>query len=280
MLHHIAPRCFDRAFCQRQPGPHDLLLVFRGDQVLLSTAGEEVRLPAASLLRQPEQSGEYLFAIDDSGFFLAPPEAVNITPELAWQSVGRFRELYPEWLAFAGITGYHLWQWLVTHAYCGQCGGRMEKSLIERALVCPACGLVEYPSISPAVIVGVRDGERLLLTRYAGRSYRRYALIAGFVEIGEAVEDTVRREVLEETGLQVGELHYFASQPWAFSQSLLLGFFADLAGPDQVSLNDGELAEAVWFERQQVPESANTLSLTATMMEAFRNGQDKKYGNS
>jgi len=280
MIQDIAPRCFDRAFRPRQPGPGDLLLVFRGGQALLSVTGAGIRLPDSSLLRLPEQSGEYLFSIDETGFFLAPPEAVDITPDLEWRSVGSFRDMVPEWLAFAGITGYHLWQWLVTHAYCGQCGVPMGKSRIERALVCPACGLVEYPHISPAVIVGVRDGERLLLTRYAGRSYRRYALVAGFVEVGEAVEDTVRREVLEETGLTVGAVHYFASQPWAFSQSLLLGFFADLDGPDQVSLDDGELSEAVWFERRQLPESANTLSLTATMIEAFRNGEDKRGGNS
>ena len=275
MIQDIKPRLYDPAYSRRPIRPGDFLLVFRGDQVLLDIRDGETRLPGASLLRQPEQSGEYAFAIDEMGFYFAPTEALRLGPGLEWRPVGSFRELQPDWLAFAGITGYHLWQWLVSHAYCGRCGSPMEKSLIERALVCPDCGLVAYPRISPAVIVGLRDGERLLLTRYAGRPYRRYALIAGFTEIGESLEDTVRREVMEETGLKVRNLQYFASQPWAFSQSLLAGFFADLEGSDQVSLNDGELAEAVWFRREEVPESPANISLTAAMMEAFRLGRDR-----
>ena len=101
----------------------------------------------------------------------------------------------------------------------------MEKSTVERAMVCPACGNTVYPKICPAVIAAVHDGDRLLLTRYRGRAFKKYALIAGFNEIGESIEDTVRREVLEEAGVHVKNLRFYKSQPWVFTDTLLMGFF-------------------------------------------------------
>ena len=116
-------------------------------------------------------------------------------------------------------------------------------------MVCPECKNIEYPKISPAVIVAVTNGNRLLLSRYARGGYRNYALIAGFAEVGETLEDTVRREVMEEVGLKVKNIRYYKSQPWSFSDSLLVGFFAELDGDDTITLEEEELAEAVWFER-------------------------------
>ena len=130
-----------------------------------------------------------------------------------------------------------------------------------------------YPKISPAVIVAVTDGDRLLMSRYAGRPYGNYALIAGFTEIGETIEDTVRREVMEEVGLKVKNLRYYTSQPWSFSDSLLMGFYADLDGSPEITLDESELAEARWFSREEVPEPKGLFSLTGTMVNAFRKGQ-------
>jgi NAD+ diphosphatase len=96
--------------------------------------------------------------------------------------------------------------------------------------------------------------------------------VAGFCEIGETPEDTVRREVLEETGIAVEDVRYFASQPWGFSSSLLLGFTARRTGTDRIAVQEAELAEARWISRAELPESDPAVSLTATMMEAFRLG--------
>ena len=112
---------------------------------------------------------------------------------------------------------------------------------------------MEYPKICPAVIVAVLDGERILLTKYAGRSYTRYALIAGFAEIGETIEQTVHREVMEEVGLRVKNLRFYKSQPWSFSDTLLMGFYCDLDGEDRITLDQDELAVAEWFNRGQIP---------------------------
>lgn len=118
--------------------------------------------------------------------------------------------------------------------------------------------------------------DQLLLTKYAGRSFRRYALVAGFNEIGETIEQTVQREVLEETGLLVHHLRFYKSQPWVVSDSLLFGFFADLAGPDVIRLQEDELAEARWFPRAELPTDHSTDSLTGEMIEAFRAGMEPK----
>ena len=120
-------------------------------------------------------------------------------------------------------------------------------------MFCPACQTTEYPKISPAVIVGVRNGNRLLLSKYAGRNAKRYALIAGFAEIGETLEQTVQREVMEEVGLTVKNIQYYKSQPWALSGSLLAGFYCDLDGDDTITLDKNELAVAQWFEREEIP---------------------------
>ena len=132
---------------------------------------------------------------------------------------------------------------------------------------------MEYPKISPAVIIAVTDGNRILMSKYAGREYKKYALLAGFNEIGETIEETVKREVMEEVGLQVKNITYYKSQPWSFSDTLLLGFFCELDGEDKITLDQEELALAQWFEREDIPVKEDDLSLTNEMMIAFKNGR-------
>lgn len=155
------------------------------------------------------------------------------------------------------------------YVYDGRCRNRKPEEWA-------AFGRTVYPKICPAVIVAVCHGDRLLLTKYAGRSFRRYALVAGFNEIGESIEETVRREVLEETGLQVDNLRFYKSQPWVVTDSLLFGFFAELAGPDCIHLQEEELAEAQWFPRNALPTDHSSDSLTGEMIEIFRAGKEPR----
>ena len=140
----------------------------------------------------------------------------------------------------------------------------------ERMLLCPSCRNMVYPRISPAVIVGVLNGDKILMSKYAGRPYTNYALIAGFNEIGESAEQTVAREVMEEVGLKVKNIRYYKSQPWAFSGSLLLGFFCDLDGSDRITLDRNELAEAGWFKWDEIALTDDHLSLTREMIMQFK----------
>lgn len=130
-----------------------------------------------------------------------------------------------------------------------------------------------YPRISPAVIVGVLNGDKILMSKYAGRSYTNYALIAGFTEIGENAEQTVAREVMEEVGLHIKNIRYYKSQPWAFSGSLLMGFFCELDGSDTITLDTSELSEAAWFHRNEITLEDDNVSLTREMIMQFKNGK-------
>ena len=172
--------------------------------------------------------------------------------------------------AASAATAWHLYEWYRDNRFCGRCGQKLMHNGTLRMLFCPACGNQVFPKIAPAVIVGVTDGEYILMTTYANREYKRYALIAGFTEIGETAEETVMREVQEEVGLKVKNIHYYKSQPWGFDQNLLLGYFCELDGERDIVLDTGELATAEWVHYSDVPEDPEGLSLTREMMSVFQ----------
>ena len=297
MLQDIAPHTYHVEFTPAEPQPADLLLIY-GPQGVLSAA-DALRLPVRADF--PDIAVHFAFRLDDRAVFLArePVEA----PE-GWRYVPSvtYRDAEPRETAFACATGESLQRWYAANRFCGRCGAKMTHSATERAMVCPACGNTVYPRISPAVIVLITCGERILLaqgkhyarinpavivavldhgrllmTKYANRPLiRRYALIAGFCEIGESFEDTVRREVMEEVGLRVKNLRFYKSQPWVLTDSLLLGFFCDVDGDPTPVLRDGELALAEWHTPEDVPADYSRISLTGEMIDRFREGRIPK----
>ncbi len=154
------------------------------------------------------------------------------------------------------FTAVHINEWYIENKFCGKCGKTMSQRKGERVLKCTSCDLTKYPQINPVVIVGIHDGNKLLLTKYANSTYDRYALVAGFVEVGESFEDAVRREVMEEVGLQVKNITYFASQPWGgITGGILAGYFAELDGDNTVKLDLEELKEGTWFTKEGTCQS-------------------------
>lgn len=191
--------------------------------------------------------------------------------------VAQLRNYQPKHRVFAGMVGYEYHVWYDTHHFCGRCGSKMQHGIVERMLQCPECGCMEFSRLFPAVIIGIVDRKRdkVLVSRYAGRQYKSYALIAGFCEMGETVEQTVHREVMEEVGLKVTNLRYYKSQPWPLSSSLLFGFFCDLDGESSITLDDHELEEAEWLSREDLPDDED-YSLTREMMGVLRKGEETK----
>ena len=180
---------------------------------------------------------------------------------------------------FAAATGGHMAWWKSSRRFCGFCGRETEPSETERAMVCPGCGNTEYPKISPAVIVAVikkgnvKAEDRLLLVRTNYGHYRRLALVAGFVEIGESFEQAVHREVMEEVGLKVKNLRYYKNQPWGLSYAQMIGFTAELDGNDEITLQESELSEGGWYTRDEVPNNPFSLSVGNEMIHRFREGE-------
>jgi len=178
---------------------------------------------------------------------------------VAWQAPRRvdLRSAAAHWPwlhASAFAQARALQHWRSRHRYCGACGGEVAFSRAGWLGRCGLCGSEHYPRTDPAVIVAVGDGERLLLGRQAGWPARRYSVIAGFVEPGESLEQTVAREVLEETGVRVRGCRYLGSQPWPFPGALMLGFAAQ-AEPDEPQVGD-ELEEARWFSVEEIRAAA------------------------
>lgn len=273
MIQDIAPHRYNNQYQNRVGRPEDVALCFR-DREILVLEGEGIAFPTLEQLSAGSgREAVYLFDIDGQYYYMAPtPEK---EPEgMRWVRLSYFRTARPMVRAFAAVTGHQLYEWYRSRSFCGGCGSRMERGESERMMRCPACGLTEYPKICPAVIVGIINGDKLLLSKYAGREYKKYALIAGFAEIGESIEDTVRREVYEEVGLRVKNLRFYKSQPWSFTDTLLFGFFCQVDGDDTITVDKRELSVAQWVDRSQVPEDPEGISLTREMMTVFKEGRE------
>lgn len=268
---------YSNAFFCRTPKKSDIALIYQGSSLFAKNDNNLLMLPCFAELSAEcaALSFHCAFTLGDIGYFVADGSALSLSVEQLIDSRA-FRELAPKEAVFAAAVGHSLFRWYQANRFCGRCSAEMRESKTERALVCPDCGLTVYSKICPAVIVAVTDGDRLVLTRYKNRPFKRYALVAGFNEIGESIEDTVRREVMEEVGLKVKNLRFYKSQPWVFTDSLLMGFFCELDGDDKITLQEDELAEANWFERKDLPDDHSGISLTGEMIEVFRRGEECK----
>lgn len=279
MIQDIGPRIFDNMFKERKASPQDLFLSYQDDTILVREDKDKLWYPSFSDFKSEYpyliDDAQFLFTIDEINYYLIDNR--KIIPLNGWSYVTtkRFRGESKYWRSFAGAIGWQLNRWYRDHQFCSRCGKSMKRSDKERLLHCESCGFRVYPTISPCVIVGVYDKNRLLLTKYAGREYKNFALVAGFVEIGESLEHAVIREVKEEVGISVKNLKFYKSQPWPFSDTILAGFFAELDGDDKITIQEDELSLGVWMERENIPPEDLKLSLTGEMMEAFRTGKVK-----
>jgi NAD+ diphosphatase len=165
------------------------------------------------------------------------------------------------------MRGVQIVEWDRTHRFCGACGTHTERVGHERARRCPACGLLAYPRISPAMMALITDGRRLLLGRGLNFPPGRYSALAGFLEAGESIEQAVIREVREEVGVEVANLRYFASQSWPFPNSLMIAFTAEYAG-GVLRVDPAELADAQWFDIDALPQLPPRLSIARALIDS------------
>lgn len=267
------------------PEQDDYIMFAQGRSVLMSRDGEQTiqyitygELIAASGGDLSADACRYLFSIENQGmtekYFLSNSQLLTsqLMEKYEYRQQNVFRTMKPEDKAFAGITACQLANWYESTQFCGRCGTRLEHDKVERMMKCPKCGAMHYPKISPAVIVAVTNRDKILMTKYAGRAYKKYALIAGFTEIGETIEDTVRREVMEEVGIHVKNIRYYKSQPWSFTDTVLMGFYCELDGEDVITMDAHELSVAEWMRREDIPTEFDGISLTNEMIMRFKEG--------
>lgn len=244
---------------------HDKGLVVRRERVdparLLPRAPDLLAVGADPAL------SHYLGKLDGQDCFALPFAG---EPGAGFEVAG-LRRLYGEldetlfWVAGRAVQVAH---WAQTHRFCGRCAAETERQSGERCLRCPGCGLASYPRISPAIIVLVRRGAEALLARSSRFPKAFYSTLAGFVEVGESLEETVAREVREEVGIEVKGPRYFGSQPWPFPHSLMLGFTAEYAG-GEIRVDGQEILEARWFDPRALPEIPPPLSIARKLIDAW-----------
>jgi NAD+ diphosphatase len=243
-----------------------LMVRILGSKVLLSDVEELDDEIAGSALFVGTVAGRHCWAIDredgstsldDETDYVDLMRLFGETDEPTWAAVGRAVQLV---------------EWVRNHRYCGRCGRPTVDSPGEHARRCPACALLAFPRLAPAVITLVeRDDGRALLARNARWPTAMYSCLAGFVEPGESVESAVRREVLEEVGVEVDDLRYYRSQPWPFPHSLMLGFHARHRG-GEIACDGVEIAEAAWFARDDLPQLPGPISIARWLIDDWVTG--------
>jgi NAD+ diphosphatase len=249
----------------RTEAPDAAWLYFRGDRVwfdeqhggALHDSPRGLSVAPARTVFVGTLDGRPCFAADvDAG---ALPQAQFVSLRAALMALG------PDHLPLLS-TAAELVHFEQTRRFCGRCATPLVDSLADRAKRCPACDAHYYPQIAPAVIVLVSDGPRLLLTR-AGKARPFWALVAGFLEPGETLEQCVAREVREETGIDVDGARYFGSQPWPFPSQVMVGFQARYAG-GTIAVDGQELDEAAWFPVDALPPLPPPISIARRMIDA------------
>jgi NAD+ diphosphatase len=172
-----------------------------------------------------------------------------------------------EWIMLGAIA-LQIVVWDRKHTYCGQCGMKFSESTTEFAKVCSKCQNILYPQLAPAVIVAITKDEQILLARNRRFSLPIYSILAGFVNVGETLEEAIQREILEEAGLEVEKIKYFGSQPWPFPNSLMLGFTAKWKA-GEISVDNEEITEAAWYSRDCLPKIPSTISIARKLIDNF-----------
>ncbi len=286
MIQEIGDKTFNNQFEVCALAANDFVLHFENGRCLSlvkSRAGQDpwangnaFDLPRLADYQKAPDNVTYLFAIGTQRFFLALDEKVAVPAGFTYEPVSWIRYAEPRDLLFAAVTASQLDRWYRDNRYCSRCGHPTELGPRSREIVCPECAKIVYPKICPGIICAVTrqdaDGEKIALTRYNGRTTAFWALVAGFAEIGEPLEDTVRREVAEEIGLKVKNLRFYKSQPWSFTDTLLVGFWCEVDGDATITVDHEELKEARWFTRDEIPleRTDDRVSLTGEMIERFR----------
>jgi NAD+ diphosphatase len=246
--------------------------LFQNQKMFIKKEREEYSIPRSSDLEKLDltpTTHQYLGSFNGIPCFAGElSDIITIPDNFSFQiPLTVFRQIDEELAWIMGLANQLVF-WSRNHRYCGKCGKKMEEKTDERAKICPQCGLINYPRLSPAIIVAVIKGNRILLARPGKAPANFYSVLAGFVEPGESLKECVKREVREEVGIDVKNIRYFDSQPWPFPDSLMIGFTAEYAG-GKIQIDNSEIVEADWFTAADLPSVPPKISIAGRLIEWF-----------
>ncbi len=259
-----------------KPVPSDredaLWFIIRGGRLLLKRNSRPAVVPQTRHLSKiiPDFiNTQFLGYLDNRPCFAAgPPGDFQPGDNLEFRGLKTlFGQIDESRLWVAGRAN-QLVRWSRHHSYCGKCGQKTTDKKDERAKLCAACGLVNYPRVSPAIIVAVIKADKILLARSGRFPGGFFSVLAGFVEPGETLEECVKREVFEETGIEVKSIRYFGSQPWPFPDSLMVAFTAEYAAGD-IRIDGREIVEAAWYSKGNLPDIPPGVSIARQLIDWF-----------
>lgn len=276
MIHEINPHRFNNQYRAGQKiEENDIVLHFIGNTLLFKLHSEEVEFPLKKDLPEITTATQvtFMFILNESPCFLLQSDLKIERDGFIYKEMNFFRTLKQKEIAWVGLVGYDLMNWYLKNEYCGKCGVKTRHKADERAIECPSCSNLVFPKISPAIIVAIICNNKILLARNSNFPVAWFSLIAGYADVGESLEETVRREVKEEVGLDVKNIRYYKSQPWPLTGSLMVGFIAEADELQPISLETKEIAEAAWFARGNLPNYPPALSIAGEMIGMFDRGE-------
>jgi NAD+ diphosphatase len=258
--------------------------IFSGHKLLVKMENGLPGVPA--LQAGPQELGfeplrsHFIGMLDGGACYSAElPDDVDPPNGMVFSGLRGLYDFLDELFYRIAVVAVQIVDWDRLHQFCGRCGEKSHYKQGVRAKECPHCSLVSFPRLSPAVIVSVQRGNKLLLARASRFPSRFYSVLAGFVEPGETLEEAVLREVKEEVGIDLKNIKYFGSQPWPFPDSLMIGFTAQYAG-GEIRIDGEEILEAGWFDADKLPPLPGKISIARQLIDSFVKKHVKKNHQS
>lgn len=276
MIQDIFPHQFSNNFlADRQLQDDDVVIYFKENSFLLKESGDEFEFPRKKNIPEITDKTEstFLFVLDEKPCYLVWDDLNINTPGFVYKEIDFFRYSTQQEIAWASMVSFHLRNWYSENKFCGKCGAKNEQKPDERALICTNCNSVIYPKISPAVIAAIVCGDKILLARGANWPDDWYSCIAGYVDVGESLEDALKREAKEEVGIDIKNIRYYKSQPWPLSGSMMIGFIAEADDTQTIVLEEKEIADAKWFSKSELPGYPVNISIAGEMIDRFIKGE-------
>jgi NAD+ diphosphatase len=271
MIHEIFPHRFNNQFFElKSIKEDDYILHYNENSLLLKLNNDDFEIPRKRDISGISNTIEniFLFTLNDVSCFLIWECPFIENSQFIYKEIN-FRTFIQKEIAWISIVGLQLKNWYLHNKFCGICGSKTIEKSDERAIICTNCNTTVFPKISPAVIVAIVCNNKILLANNSNFRINWYSLVAGYADIGETLEETVKREVKEEVGLDVKNIRYYKSQPWPISGSMMIGFFAEADDTQTIIADKKEITEAAWFERGNLPDHPTNISIAGEMIEKF-----------